>query len=110
MPLRTPLCELLGIDVPILSVGFGDAATPELAAAVSEAGGCGVIGCSGLPPEHVRDRIARTRELTRRPFGANVIVAGLAYPEIKPDVEARIAACFAERVPVLVLFWGDPAP
>jgi len=110
VPLRTPLCDLLGIEVPIFNVGFGDAAMPELAAAVSEAGGCGVIGCSSIPAAAVRARIARTRELTARPFGVNVIIAGLADPEAAPLVEERIAAAVGERVPVLVLFWGDPAP
>ncbi|MDQ2912790.1 MAG: nitronate monooxygenase [Chloroflexota bacterium] len=59
--LRTPLCDLFGIDIPIFNVGFGQSATPELAAAVSNAGGCGVLGFTGggMPPEEIRARIVR---------------------------------------------------
>jgi enoyl-[acyl-carrier protein] reductase II len=93
--LRTPLCDLLGIDVPIFSVGFGSGAPPELAAAVSNAGGCGVVGLSGMPPEWMRQTVARTRALTDRPFGGNVmwtapLWAGTsvdAIQEIKPAAE-----------------------
>jgi NAD(P)H-dependent flavin oxidoreductase YrpB (nitropropane dioxygenase family) len=111
--IRTPLCDLLGIDVPILSVGFASSATPELAAAVSNAGGLGVLGL-GLPLDVLRDRVARTRALTARPFGGNFILAAFADPETPEKYrEARrsqIATATDERVPVLVLFWGDPSP
>jgi len=76
---RTPLCELLGIDLPILNVGFGDGAPAELAAAVSNAGGCGVVGSAALSASAVRAQVARTRAVTDRPFGVNVSLAGLAY-------------------------------
>lgn len=111
--LRTPLCDLLGIDVPILSVGFGESAGPELVAAVSNAGGCGVLGL-GVPVDHLRRRVARTRDLTQRPFGGNLIIAGFASPhgteEGRRLRREQIAAALEEHVPVLVLFWGDPAP
>lgn len=110
MSLHTPLCDLLGIDYPILSVGFGWAAPPELVAAVSNAGGLGVMGSSGKTDEQVRERIDLARRLTRAPFGANVILAGQAYPEILPRLEQRIMLLIAEQVPVIVFFWGDPAP
>jgi NAD(P)H-dependent flavin oxidoreductase YrpB (nitropropane dioxygenase family) len=114
VPLRTPLCDLLGIDVPIFSVGFGEGAGPELAAAVSNAGGCGVLGFSAMPPEEIERRIARTRELTDRPFGANIIIAAFDHPdateENRADARARIATVIAAQVPLLVLFWGDAAP
>jgi nitronate monooxygenase len=110
--LTTPLCRELGIEYPIFSVGFGSGARPQLAAAVSDAGGCGVLGFSGAPAEYVRKFIAQTRDLSDKPFGANVIIAGLAIgdPEIQALVRERIATCLDERVPLLVLFWGDPAP
>lgn len=114
--LRTTLCELFGIDVPIFNVGFGQSATPELAAAVSNAGGCGVLGFSGggMPPQEIRARIDRTRTLTDRPFGGNVIIAPLssstASEEDRAAVRARITAAIDARIPILVLFWGDPAP
>jgi NAD(P)H-dependent flavin oxidoreductase YrpB (nitropropane dioxygenase family) len=110
---RTPLCDLLGIDVPILSVGFGASATPDLAAAVSNAGGLGVLGL-GIPADAARDRIARTRELTRRAFGGNIIIAALASPDANEQQrETRrqmVELAIAERVPAIILFWGDPSP
>jgi NAD(P)H-dependent flavin oxidoreductase YrpB (nitropropane dioxygenase family) len=110
---RTPLCDLLGIDVPILNVGFGASATPELAAAVSNAGGLGMLGL-GMPAEGARERIARTRQLTRRPFGGNIIIAAFGMPEAteqdREKCRRAVDLAIAEHVPVLILFWGDPAP
>jgi nitronate monooxygenase len=113
--LRTPLCRELGIDYPIFSVGFAVSAGPALVAAVSNAGGCGVLGGSGaLPAEQLRKRIQRVRELTDRPFGLNVIIAALEAPDATDEARAfvheRIALALDERVPILVLFWGDAAP
>lgn len=108
--LTTPLCRELGIEYPIFNVGFGLSARPEIAAAVSNAGGFGVLGLSAVPPEYIREYMRRTRELTDKPCGANVIIAGLANPEFKPLVEERIATVLEEAPAVLVLFWGDPAP
>ena len=105
---RTALCDLLGVTHPILNVGFALPAGPELAAAVSNAGGFGVLGGTGQPAALVHERVRRTRELTDRPFGLNVIIA----PNITvtaPQAET-IAACLADRVAAVVLFWGDPAP
>jgi len=72
--LRTPLCDRLGIDVPIVLAGMGQAATPALAAAVSNAGGLGILGATGCPPEQLRRWIRQTRELTDRPFGVDTIL------------------------------------
>jgi nitronate monooxygenase len=98
--LQTPLCRELGIDYPIFSVGFGAGAGPELAAAVSNAGGLGVLGTTDRAS--VPGRFARVRELTRRPFGVNVVLA--------VRDAATVEALVAEAPPVLVLFWGDPLP
>lgn len=100
--LKTRLCELLGIEYPILSAGFGPGAGPEVVAAVSNAGGCGVLGGSGFTVDYLVDRITRIRSLTRKPFGVNLIL-----DEIE---EGPIEACIDQRVPLLVFFWGDPAP
>jgi nitronate monooxygenase len=100
--LQTALCRQLGLDHPIFSVGFGAGAGPELAAAVSNAGACGVLGSSGQPARYVRQQIRRLRELTTKPFGVNVILAVLR--------EGVLEACLDERPPILVFFWGDPAP
>ena len=113
MSLRTPLCDLLEIEHPILSVGFAASAVPELAAAVSKAGGLGVLGL-GFPVEEIQRRVSRTRELTNRPFGGNIIIATFASPhdtdEVRDLRRRQIAKVIELRVPVLVLFWGDPAP
>ena len=72
--LCTPLCRTLGIAHPIFSAGIGSAAGPELAAAVSNAGGLGVLGTASLPAKFVRLQIARFRALSDRPFGINVVL------------------------------------
>lgn len=100
--LQTALAREMGIRVPIFSVGMSWLAGPELAAAVSNAGGCGVVGMAGVTGAEVRTRIRQTRTLTNKPFGVNVILARLQ--------EGQIEACFDEGVPLLVLFWGDPKP
>ncbi len=83
--LRTRLCELLGIEYPICLAGMGSrgkATPPRLAAAVSNAGGLGVMGCSGLSPEEIRARIAEVRSLTDKPFGVDLLLpASLAQAE-----------------------------
>src|SRR5215470_6208942 len=100
--LHTPLCSQLGIPYPIFSVGMGPVAGPALAAAVSNAGDGGVLGGLFLPPPALRQALHRLRTLTDKLFGVNLILPLL--------LEGQIDACLAERVPLLVLFWGDPRP
>ena len=100
--LTTPLCRTLGIEHPIFCAGIGAAAGPELAAAVCNAGGCGVLGTASLAGKFVRAQIQRLKELTNKPFGVNLVLPLLR--------NGQIEACFDECVPLLVLFWGDPAP
>jgi len=107
--LRTPFCRELGIDYPIWSVGFGTGAGPELAAAVSNAGGFGVLGASGMPADAIGRLVARTRELTERPFGVNVIIAEDG-PGDRAFLTEAVRAATAARVAAVVLFWGDAAP
>src|SRR2546428_13832682 len=89
--LRTPLCDMLGIDYPIFSVGFGLGAPPELAAAVSNAGGCGVLGTGEMASHYVGPQIRRLRQLTTRPFGANMLIAGQEVHDLRPALTASIA-------------------
>jgi NAD(P)H-dependent flavin oxidoreductase YrpB (nitropropane dioxygenase family) len=98
--LTTPLCRTLGIEAPVLSVGFGPGASPELAAAVSNAGGLGVLGLSNAPADLVHARVSRTRELTDRPFGVNLL---LHYE----NADETMALCLDAGVDIFVLFWGD---
>ncbi|NIK71811.1 nitronate monooxygenase family protein [Paenibacillus sp. BK720] len=73
--LRTPLCELFGIRYPLLLAGMaGGPSTPELTAAVSEAGGLGTLGAAYMAPEDIRSAVRRIRQLTTAPFGVNLFV------------------------------------
>ncbi len=80
----------------------GGISTPELAAAVSNAGGLGMLATGGLPPEQIRAQIRRTRQLTDRPFGVNLLL-----PMYLPG---QTEVCIEERVALLSFFWGDAAP
>src|SRR5215813_12243020 len=101
--LKTPLCQQLGIEYPLFSAGLGGGmAGPELVAAVSNAGACGVLGMGGLPAPYIRQQIRQTRTLTNKPFGVNIILPLLQ--------EGQIETCLDEKVPILILFWGDPKP
>jgi nitronate monooxygenase len=100
--LRTALTDLLGIALPIVQAPMGGATTPELAAAVSNAGGLGTLALSWHPPEAARAVIRATQALTDKPFGVNLV---LAFPQAE-----RLAVCLEEKVPVISFFWGDPAP
>jgi len=84
-PLHTPLCDLLGIRYPICQAGMAFVARSSLAAAVSAAGGLGVIAAAHGTPEHLREEIRRVRDLTDQPFGVDVLFAtirtvGEAFP------------------------------
>jgi len=75
--LHNEFCDLLGIEYPILLAGMGvggRATPPKLVAAVSEAGGAGIMGCSGLSPEETRRRIHEVRSLTDKPFGIDLLL------------------------------------
>jgi NAD(P)H-dependent flavin oxidoreductase YrpB (nitropropane dioxygenase family) len=100
--MKTPLTELLAIEAPIIQAPMGGASCPALAAAVSEAGGLGMLALSWSDADDIRRQIGGVRALTDRPFGINLILA-------RPQDE-RLAACLEAAVPVVSLFWGDPAP
>ncbi|MGC4770349.1 NAD(P)H-dependent flavin oxidoreductase [Micromonospora sp. DT44] len=100
--LRTALCERLGIGLPIIQAPVGSAAGPDLAAAVSEAGGLGMLALTWQSPEQARRTIRRTRELTTRLFGVNLV---LDFP-----VDDLLTVCLEEEVPIISTFWGDPSP
>lgn len=75
MPLLlTHLCALLYIELPIIQAPIGGAATPALVAAVSNAGGLGILPLTWHSPEQARRTIRHTRELTHRPFDVNLIL------------------------------------
>lgn len=100
--LRTPLCDLLGIDVPIIQAPIGSATTPALAAAVSNAGGLGMLAISWTDPEDIRGLLVETKRLTSRPFGVNLV---LQWPQLD-----RLSVCLDEGVSLVSFHWGDAAP
>ena len=75
MNLRTPICDLFGIDVPIFLAGMGGVAYAEVCAAVSEAGGFGTLGMAGEPPEGIRAQMREVRRRTDKPFGVDLLAA-----------------------------------
>jgi len=100
--LRTAVCDLLGIKHPIVQGGMAHVGTAELVAAVSNAGGLGIIGAGHYPADWVRQQIVHTRELTSRPFGVNL-------PLASPELEPVIAAVIAENVAIVATGAGDPS-
>jgi enoyl-[acyl-carrier protein] reductase II len=100
--LRTEICELLGIEFPIIQGGMAWVATAELAAAVSNAGGLGIIGAGNAPADFVINEIRKVKKLTDKPFGVNIML-------LSPFVEDVIQAVYEERVPVITTGAGNPA-
>ena len=73
--LSTPLCKLLNIRYPIIQAGMSGFTTPELVAAVSNAGGLGILGAARMTPEQTRDAVGKIKKLTSNPFGVNLLIA-----------------------------------
>jgi len=74
MPLQTRICEILEIEYPIFLAGMGGASVPALAAAVSNAGGLGVLGAAACSPDQLRSWVRQTREMTDKPFGVDTLL------------------------------------
>jgi enoyl-[acyl-carrier protein] reductase II len=95
--------QLCGVEYPIFQAGMGGQAGPELAAAVSEAGGLGHLGGIRLEAAQLRAWIRETRDRTAKPFGVNLVPTGGG-----PDgFRAQVDVVLEERPKVLSLFWGD---
>ncbi|HKQ77125.1 MAG TPA: nitronate monooxygenase [Blastocatellia bacterium] len=92
---HTSLCDLLGIEYPIIQAGMSGVAGPELVAAVSEAGGLGVMTGALTPPAELREKIQQIRKLTDRPFGVNLLL----HTDLRqPKEAARIPDDLAQKV------------
>jgi NAD(P)H-dependent flavin oxidoreductase YrpB (nitropropane dioxygenase family) len=102
MWLDTPFCRAFGLTAPVVQAPVGAATTPQLAAAVSNAGGLGTLALSWTPPGSVRQQIRATRALTGRPFAVNLV--------LEWDQHERLRVCADERVAAVSTFWGDPGP
>ncbi|MBX3488499.1 MAG: nitronate monooxygenase [Parvibaculum sp.] len=74
MTLHSRVCDILNIKYPILLAGMGGASVPRLAAAVSNAGGLGVLGAAACSPDQLREWIRETRSLTDKPFGVDTLL------------------------------------
>src|SRR5215469_6664765 len=79
---RTRLCDVLGIDYPILQSGMGLIAGPDLVAEVSEAGGLGIVAGFMLSADQLRSAIRAVRAKTTRPFGVNLWLSGDLHPRV----------------------------
>ncbi len=95
------ICELLGIEYPIIQGGMAWVATAELAAAVSNGGGLGLIAAGGAPADVVREQIRKCRELTDKPFGVNVML-------MSPFAEEVMQVIIEEKPAVVATGAGNP--
>ncbi len=100
--METRVTKLLGIEAPIIQGGMAWVAEHRLAAAVSEAGGLGIIGAASAPPEIVRDEIRKCKELTDKPFGVNIMLLNPSAPEVAQVI-------VEEGVKVVTTGAGNPA-
>ena len=100
--MKTRITELLGIQYPIFQGGMAWVAEHSLAAAVSEAGGLGIIGAASAPAEVVREEIRKARKLTKKPIGVNIMLMNPNAPEVAKVV-------LEEGVKVVTTGAGNPA-
>ena len=99
--MKTRITELLGIQYPIIQGGMAWVAESHLAAAVSEAGGIGLIGAGGAPASFVREQIRKTKELTQKPFGVNIML-------MNPEADEIAKVVVEEGVKVVTTGAGNP--
>src|SRR5262252_2373295 len=98
--MKTRACEVLGIEHPVVLGGMASGTSPELVAAVSNAGGLGTQGCTGQSPERIAELAASIRARTDRPFGLNLLL----FLATDPAVDAVVAA----RPAVISTAWAWP--
>jgi enoyl-[acyl-carrier protein] reductase II len=99
--MKSRICEILNIEYPIFQGGMAWVATAELAAAVSNAGGLGLIAAGNADAEFVRGQIRKAKEMTNKPFGVNVML-------LSPFVDDVMKVIIEERVPVITTGAGNP--
>ncbi|MBU4434090.1 MAG: nitronate monooxygenase family protein [Alphaproteobacteria bacterium] len=104
MALHTPLCDLLKIEHPILLAGMGGVSYAPLAAAVSNAGGYGVLGMAGTTPDFIREQMRQVRALTDKPFGVDLLAA---TPDALTDA---VEVIIAEGASAFIAGLGVPMP
>ncbi len=99
--IKTAICDLLGIQYPILQGGMAWVSTAELAAAVSNGGGLGIIGAGQAPPDWLEEQIKKAKTLTSHPFGVNVML-------LSPYVDDIMNLIIQEKVAVVTTGAGNP--
>ena len=100
--IRTPLCDLVGIEYPVFQGGMAWIADGKLAAAVSEGGGLGIIAAGNAPGDYVREQIHIAKSLTEKPFGVNIML-------MSPFVEEVAQVVAEEQVAVVTTGAGNPS-
>ena len=100
--MKTKITELLNIEYPIIQGGMAWVADYHLAAAVSEAGGMGLIGAGGMPAEVVREQIRKGKELTDKPFGVNIML-------MNPEADQIAKVVVEEGIKVVTTGAGNPS-
>ena len=99
--MKTEVTKLLGIEYPIIQGGMAWVAEYHLAAAVSEAGGLGLIGAASAPAEWVRQQVQEVKKLTDKPFGVNIML-------MSPYADEIAKVIVEEKVPVVTTGAGNP--
>ena len=99
--MKTQITQLLGIQYPIFQGGMAWIAESTLAAAVSNAGGLGIIAGGSAPIDYLREQIRRCKELTDKPFGVNIML-------MSPNAEELAKLVIEEKVPVVTTGAGNP--
>jgi enoyl-[acyl-carrier protein] reductase II len=101
MPFTNRITQLFKIELPIIQAGMVWVSGWELASAVSNAGGLGIIGAGSMYPEVLRTHIQKTKKATTKPFAVNV-------PMLYPDLQAHIHVIIEEKVPIVFMSAGNP--
>ena len=97
------ICDVLGIKYPIIQGGMAWISDAVMAAAVSNAGGAGIISCGGRTTDYVREEIRKCRQLTDKPFGVNVML-------MAPNKEDIVKVIIEEKPAFVTLGAGNPVP
>ena len=100
--MQNRITTLFGIQYPIIQAGMIWCSGWELASAVSNAGGLGIIGAGSMYPEVLREHIQKVKRATHRPFAVNI-------PLLYPNIDQHIATVIEERVPIVFTSAGNPS-
>jgi enoyl-[acyl-carrier protein] reductase II len=104
MSLRTPICDLLGIEFPVFLAGMGGVAYADVCAAVSEAGGFGTLGMAACAPDEIRRQMRAVRERTDEPFGVDLLAA------LPQTLQASADVIIEEGARAFIAGLGVPGP